>query len=99
MKQGLDLDPLSLIINVAVGWSLYFARRYDDELNNSGELSNWTQTTPSRTGSSAYCSGRQVPMNWPSSEGEKAVKLSGGSPLIVRLLRTLSERLVGQKKH
>jgi serine/threonine protein kinase len=27
IKKGQDLDPLSLIISVAVGWALYFARR------------------------------------------------------------------------
>ena len=30
IKKGQDLDPLSLIISVAVGSAPYFARRYDD---------------------------------------------------------------------
>jgi TolB-like protein/Tfp pilus assembly protein PilF len=30
MKQSQDLDPLSLIINVAVGWALYCGGRYDE---------------------------------------------------------------------
>src|SRR3989442_12690708 len=29
IRRGQELDPLSLIINVAVGLALYFARRYD----------------------------------------------------------------------
>ena len=32
IKKSQDLDPLSLIISVAVGWALYFARRYDDAI-------------------------------------------------------------------
>ena len=32
MKNGQDLDPLSLIINVAVGWAFYHARRYDEAI-------------------------------------------------------------------
>ncbi len=30
IKNGQDLDPLSLIINVAAGWGFYYARRYDE---------------------------------------------------------------------
>ncbi len=32
MKKGQELDPLSLIISVAVGWALYHARRYDEAI-------------------------------------------------------------------
>src|SRR5579862_1551971 len=32
MKKGQDLDPLSLIINVAVGWAFYHSRRYDEAI-------------------------------------------------------------------
>jgi tetratricopeptide (TPR) repeat protein len=32
MKQALALDPLSLPVNVGVGWCLYFARRYDEAI-------------------------------------------------------------------
>jgi Tfp pilus assembly protein PilF len=32
VKNGQELDPLSLIINVAVGWGLYCARRYDEAI-------------------------------------------------------------------
>jgi non-specific serine/threonine protein kinase len=30
MRRALELDPLSLIINTDVGWCLYYARRYDE---------------------------------------------------------------------
>ncbi|MGB0012521.1 MAG: protein kinase, partial [Candidatus Sulfotelmatobacter sp.] len=32
IKNGQELDPLSLIINVAVGWAFYHARRYDEAI-------------------------------------------------------------------
>ena len=39
--------------------------------NNSGELSNWTRTTQSRTGFSACCSGKWIATNWPSPKARK----------------------------
>src|SRR2546425_649144 len=32
VKNGHELDPLSLIINVAVGWAFYLARRYGEAI-------------------------------------------------------------------
>ena len=32
MKNGQESDPLSLIINVGVGWALYYDRRYDEAI-------------------------------------------------------------------
>ena len=32
IRKSQDLDPLSLIISVAVGWALYHARRYDEAI-------------------------------------------------------------------
>ena len=29
IERARELDPLSLIINAAVGWASYFARHYD----------------------------------------------------------------------
>ncbi len=82
MKRGQDLDPLSLIINVAVGWALYFARRYDEgieqlrrtvELDTNYPVTYWILGLLLRkTG----CYELAI------AEGEKAVKLSGGSPLM-----------------
>jgi eukaryotic-like serine/threonine-protein kinase len=82
MKSGQDLDPLSLIINVAVGWNLYFARRYDEaieqllrtvELEPNYPVTYWILGLLRRqTGS------YQLAL----SEGEKGVTLSGGSPLM-----------------
>jgi tetratricopeptide (TPR) repeat protein len=82
MKNGLDLDPLSLIINVAVGWNLYFARQYDEateqlrrtvDLDPNYPVTYWILGLLLRkTG----CYDRAI------TEGEQGVKLSGGSPLM-----------------
>ena len=82
MKNGQDLDPLSLIINVAVGWALYFARRYDEaieqlrrtvELDPNYPVTYWILGLLFRkTGSYELA----------ITEGQKGVKLSEGSPLM-----------------
>jgi eukaryotic-like serine/threonine-protein kinase len=82
MKNGQELDPLSLIINVAVGWALYLGRRYDEaieQLRRTAELDPNYPVTYWILGmllrKTSYCEGAIV-------DGEKAVKLSGGSPLM-----------------
>jgi tetratricopeptide (TPR) repeat protein len=82
MKNSQELDPLSLIINVAVGWALYHARRYDEaieqlrrtvELDPNYPVTYWILGLLLRkTG----CDELAI------AEGEKGVKLSGGSPLM-----------------
>jgi eukaryotic-like serine/threonine-protein kinase len=82
IKNGQELDPLSLIINVAVGWSFYCARRYDEaieqlrrtvELDPNYPVTHWILGLVLRkTG----CYELAI------TEGEKGVKLSGGSPLM-----------------
>jgi tetratricopeptide (TPR) repeat protein len=82
MKNSHDLDPLSLIINVAVGWALYFARRYDEateqlrravELDPNYPVTYWILGLVLRkTG----CYELAI------TEGEKGGKLSGGSPMM-----------------
>ena len=82
MKMGLDLDPLSLIINVAVGWSLYFARRNDEaiehlrrtiDLDPNYSITHWILGLLLRK------TGRY---ELAITEGEKGVTLSAGSPLM-----------------
>ncbi len=82
VRNSQELDPLSLIINVAVGWGLYYARRYDEaieQLRRAAELDpNYPVTywilglLLRKTG----CYEQAI------TEGEKGVKLSGGSPLM-----------------
>jgi serine/threonine protein kinase/tetratricopeptide (TPR) repeat protein len=82
MKKGQELDPLSLIINVAVGWSLYFAHRYDEaleQLRRTVELDPNYPVTYWILGLVLRKVGRY---ELAIAEGEKSVKLSGGSPLM-----------------
>jgi len=82
MKKTQDLDPLWLIINVAVGWAFYSARRYDEgieqlrrtiELDPNYPVTYWILGLLLRK-TGAY--------ELAIAEGEKGVKLSGGSPLM-----------------
>ena len=82
MKASQELDPLSLIINDAIGWASYMARRYDDalaqllrtvELDPNYPVTYWILGLLYRiTG----CYDLAI------SAGEKGVNLSGGSPLM-----------------
>jgi len=82
MKKGQELDPLSLIINVAVGWAFYNDRRYDegiDQLRRTIELDPNYPVTYWILGLLLRKTGcYELAM----IEGEKGVKLSGGSPLM-----------------
>lgn len=82
MKNGQELDPLSLIINVAVGWALYFARSYDkaiEQLRRTAELDPNYPVTYWILGLVLRKTGcHELAM----TEGEKGGKLSGGSPMM-----------------
>jgi len=82
IKNGQDLDPLSLIISVAVGWSHYLARRYDEgveqllraiELDPNYSITYWILGLLHR---------KRGHYNEAISAGEQGVNLSGGSPLM-----------------
>jgi len=82
MKESQELDPLSLIISVAIGWSYYMARQYDEaleqllrtvELDPNYPVTHWILgLVYRRTGRHELA----------ISEGEKGVTLSGGSPML-----------------
>jgi serine/threonine protein kinase/Tfp pilus assembly protein PilF len=92
IAKGQELDPLSLIINVAVGWSLYNARRFDEaiaQLRRAVELDPNYPVTYWILGLLLRKTGR---FELAITEGEKGVKLSGGSPLMcAALAHTLGE--------
>ena len=82
MKKSQAFDPLSLIINVAIGWAYYMARRYDEaleqllqtvELDPNYPVTHWILGLLYRT------TGRY---ELAIAEGEKGASLSGGSPLM-----------------
>src|SRR6516164_9198824 len=92
MKKSQELDPLSLIISVAIGWAFYMARQYDDaieqltrtvDLEPHYPVSHWILCLLLRK------LGRHEQA---ITEGEKGVKLSGGSPLMsAALAQTFAE--------
>lgn len=82
MKESQNLDPLSLIISVAIGWALYHGRRYEEaivqllrtvELDPNYPVTHWILGLVYRK------TGRY---DLAIMEGEKGVALSGGSPLL-----------------
>jgi len=82
MKNSQELDPLSLIINVAIGWASYMARRYDEaieQLRRTAELDPNYPVTYWILGLLYRITGRY---ELAITAGEKSVNLSGGSPLM-----------------
>ncbi len=82
MKNSQELDPLSLIISVAIGWASYMARRYDEaieQLLRTVELDPNYPVTYWILGLLYRITGRH---ELAIDAGEKGVNLSGGSPLM-----------------
>jgi serine/threonine protein kinase/tetratricopeptide (TPR) repeat protein len=82
IKNSQTLDPLSLIINVAIGRDYYLARRYDEALEHllqTVELDPNYPVTYWVLGQLYRTTGRY---DLAITEGEKGVNLSGGSPLM-----------------
>ena len=79
IKDSQELDPLSLIISVAIGWAFYMARRYDDaiaQFRRTVELEPNYPMTHWMFGLALRKMGRY---ELAITEGEKGVKLSDGS--------------------
>jgi eukaryotic-like serine/threonine-protein kinase len=96
MKASQELDPLSLIISVAMGWANYMARRYEEaieQLRRTVELEPHYPVTYWILGLVLRKKGQ---LEQAITEGEKGVKLSGGSPLmsaaLAQTLATAGER-------
>jgi eukaryotic-like serine/threonine-protein kinase len=96
MKASQELDPLSLIISVAIGWANYMGRRYDqafEQLRRTVDLEPHYPVTYWILGVLLRKMGQLEPA---IAEGEKGVKLSGGSPLmsaaLAQTLATAGER-------
>ena len=91
MKKSLELDPLSLIISVGIGWACYMARQYEEameQLRRTVELEPNYPVTYWILGLLLRKMGRY---ELAIAEGEKGVKLSGGSPLMsAALAQTLA---------
>jgi tetratricopeptide (TPR) repeat protein len=82
MKHGRELDPLSLIINVAVGWAFYLARRYDEAIEQLRRTIELDPNYPVTYWILGLVLRKTGYYELAITEGEKGVKLSGGSPLM-----------------
>jgi len=91
MKKSQELDPLSLIISVAIGWAFYMGRKYDEaieQFRRTVELDPNYPVTYWILGLVLRKMGRH---EMAIAEGEKGVNLSGGSPLMkAALAQTLA---------
>ena len=82
IKSGQQLDPFSLIINVAVGWSLYHAGRFDEALKQLRRTVELDPNYPVTYWILGLVLRKTSCYELAIAEGEKAVKLSGGSPMM-----------------
>jgi eukaryotic-like serine/threonine-protein kinase len=82
MKKSQDLDPLSLIISVAVGWALYHARRYDEANEQLRRTVDLDPNYPITCWILGLILRKKHRYESAITEGEKGVMLSGGSPLM-----------------
>jgi eukaryotic-like serine/threonine-protein kinase len=91
MKTSQELDPLSLIISVAIGWAYYMGRQYEqsmEQLRRTVELEPNYPVTHWILGLLLRKMGRY---DLAISEGENGVKLSGGSSVMrAALAQTLA---------
>jgi serine/threonine protein kinase/tetratricopeptide (TPR) repeat protein len=82
MKISQESDPLSLIINVAAGWQLYCARRYDEAIEQLRRTIELDPNYPVTYWILGLLLRKKDRYELAITEGEKAVKFSGGSPLM-----------------
>jgi len=77
-----DLDPLWLIINVAVGWSLFLTRRYDEAIEQLRRTADLDPNYPVTYWILGLVLRKMGRYELAIAEGEKGVSFSGGSPLM-----------------
>jgi serine/threonine protein kinase/tetratricopeptide (TPR) repeat protein len=82
IKRSQNLDPLSLIINVAAGWSYYFGRRYDEAVEQLRKTLELEPNYPVAHWILGLVYRKTARYEMAITEGEKGVALSGGSPLM-----------------
>jgi len=82
IKTGQELDPLSLIINVAVGWACYHAREYDEAVEQLLRTVDLDPNYPVTYWILGLLHRKMGRYDLAIAEGEMSVKLSGGSPLM-----------------
>ncbi|HEY0703902.1 MAG TPA: protein kinase [Candidatus Acidoferrales bacterium] len=97
MKNSQELDPLSLIISVAIGWTYYMAHRYDEAIQQIRRTFDLDPNYPVAYWVLGVVLRKMGRYNEAIAAGEKAVATSGGSPLMrAALAQTLGA--AGRKK-
>jgi len=82
MKNSQELDPLSLIISVAIGWAFYMARQYDEAIEQLRRTVELDPNYPVAYWILGLLHRKMGRYDLAIAEGEKGVKLSGGSFLM-----------------
>jgi len=91
MKNSLELDPLSLIISVAIGWAFYMARQYSDAIEQLQRTIEMDPNYPVTYWILGLLLRKMGRYELAIAESEKGVRLSGGSPLMnAALAQTLA---------
>jgi serine/threonine protein kinase/tetratricopeptide (TPR) repeat protein len=82
IKNSQELDPLSLIINVAVGWAFYHGRQYEEAIEQLRRTIEFDPNYPVTYWILGLVLRKTRNYEQAITEGQKAVTLSGGSPLM-----------------
>jgi eukaryotic-like serine/threonine-protein kinase len=111
MKQALDLDPLSLIINTNLGRVYYWARRYDDAIAQLRRTLDMEPGFPWAHGALGFAYEQKGMSQEAIREFQKSFELSGGNPGYLAMLaqaygsahqareaREIAERLEAQSQ-
>jgi tetratricopeptide (TPR) repeat protein len=97
MKASQELDPLSLIISVAIGWAFYMARRFDEAIEQLEKTVELDPNYPVTYWILCLLHRKMGRYDLAIAEGKKGVTLSGGSILMrAALAQTLAT--AGRKK-
>jgi eukaryotic-like serine/threonine-protein kinase len=98
MKKSLELDPLSLIINDAIGWAHYHARQYDEAVEQLLRTVELDPNYPMTYWLLGLLYRKIARYDLAISAGEKGVNQSGGSPLMrAALAQTFATAGAAQK--
>jgi serine/threonine-protein kinase len=82
MKDSQRLDPLSLIISVAIGWTYYMAHRYDEAIQQIQRTFDLDPNYPVAHWVLGLVLRKMGRYDQAIAEGEKSVATSGGAPLM-----------------
>ena len=83
MKQALEIEPLSLVINVGLGWCQYFAGHYDEAIETYRNTLKMDPAFPLTHQTLGMAYGQKHMYQESVAEFRQAVELSGGSPVSI----------------